>query len=361
MSSQIFAHHTNYHDAVDNIYYNVELTNPENADSEILMKYEETKNQPIINGKASDYYFSVVRFDIPSNNIPIFNAQNMQNPNTFTLDYVVTLTYLGVDYQANLIYIPLDVNVTTDGDLPIYTYQQFLDLINTAYQTAYNAMIAANGGVGGALDLALQAQPPIFTFERTDQLLSIFVQDQYNVEGVDIFMNWELYQFFRPTEIEFIGYQTVDEKDVRLIVKDNFTNRFVEPVTSISYFRMGPQQVNLYLWYDLRKIVIISNNLPVQREFISTNNQDGSSNNLAIITDFAPQIALNPSESLSRFEFFPTGPYRLQDLNSNMDIRKIDFQIYYLDKYDVLRPMFLEPGENLNLKFLFTRKDSLSW
>lgn len=359
MNSQRYTQHTEYHDSVDNIYYNVELTNPENAEKSILMKYEETKNTPVISGRASDYYFSVVRFDIPGSNVPIFNAQNRDNPGTFTLDYIVTLTYLGVDYQQNLTYVPFDPDVNENSDLPVYTYQQFIDMINIAYKAAYDDMITANGGVGGPLDLALQNQAPLFTFSRENNLLSIFVQDQYNAQGVDIFMNWNLYQYYRPAEIEFIGYQTVDNKDVRLLVKDNFINRFVEQ--GISYFRMGPQQVNLYLWYDLRKIVIISNNLPIQREFISTNAQDGSSNNLAIMTDFAPQLALNPSESLSRFEYFPTGPYRLQDLNSNMDIRKIDFQIFYLDKYDVLRPMILEPGENLNLKFLFTRRESLSW
>jgi len=358
--SQIIKHHTNYKDAADNIFYNVEIRNPIEANSRILMKYEETKNTPVLSGDAADYYITVARFDIPAENIPTFYCLHNLFPGTYTLDYRITLTYLGVDYQAYLIYVPTSTNTSiTDTLLPIYQYQQFLDLINTAYQTAYNAMIAVNGGIGGALDLALQASPPLFTFNRATQLLGINVQTQYPVQGVELHMNWELYQFFRPTEIFFNSYNDPNDKDVEITVKDNYNN--TTTIGGVNYYQMGPDFSQLHLWYDLRKLIIVSNNLPVQREYISSNNQDGSSNNLAILTDFAPQMGLNPSETLSRFEFFPTGPYRLQDLNSANDIRKIDFQIYYLDKYDNLREMYLEPGENLNMKILFVRKDSLAW
>ena len=74
----------------DHLYYNIRLTNK--LDTKLLVNYQETRLQPIINDNLSNYEVAVARFRFP-NNLPIFIFQN----NT----YSVTLTGTdGIDHTV---------------------------------------------------------------------------------------------------------------------------------------------------------------------------------------------------------------------------------------------------------------------
>ena len=254
----------NYHqfpyDKVDNVYYNAEIINEAANKEQKLAIFNETRQIPMINTNADNYYFTVVRLNIPVTTIPIFYYQ-LRDPADITAGdpgdgiYSVTLTYGGSNYQQHLLYTERSFGTTSDP-YTIYQYQHFIDIINTAFQSSYDAMITANGGVGGALDLALSQTAPFITYDSNTSLLTLHVKKAYEPsdQDVGIFMNWSLYNLFQSFDIKFYGYNTqADGLDVNILVKDNHNNE--DPDDSDSYVFIQEFQT-LYLWYDLRKFLL---------------------------------------------------------------------------------------------------------
>lgn len=76
--------------AVDHVYYNATFTNqsfsPNGTDEPIAAMYQEVRSDPLIS-IPEDWYISVIRFKIPTNNIPLFHFENV----TFTANAQVTM------------------------------------------------------------------------------------------------------------------------------------------------------------------------------------------------------------------------------------------------------------------------------
>lgn len=68
----------------DNIYVNVAFNNAPFQIRPTVANYNVTKTQPIV-PKASDYYVSAIRFDIPTDDVPIFIMQVVANQGQGTL------------------------------------------------------------------------------------------------------------------------------------------------------------------------------------------------------------------------------------------------------------------------------------
>ncbi len=340
--SQIFQHHTMFHDHVDNVYYNAELYNPINSTELLPAEYSETRNQPIIQGVGSDYYVSVIRFNIPSTVIPIFSFQPV-SAGSATGIYTVTLRHGGVDYQTNVIFTPRGAGI----DYQVYAFQHFLDMINTALATSFASI---------APPPATATEAPYLTYDAVTSLISLHVQKAYITDNIQLFMNWSLFSFFQSWPIIFNGYNNQPNgKDAEIIIADYNNN--TDPADP-TYFIFQQEEVSLNLWYDIRKIVITTNSLQVQREYIASQDENGNPIFLPILTDFTPTFDKN--NALTQFQYFPSGPYRLTDINSNEPIRKIDFQVFWEDKFRNLHKIALEPSQTLNIKLLFMRKTELN-
>jgi hypothetical protein len=91
----------------------------------------------------------------------------------------------------------------------------------------------------------------------------------------------------------------------------------------------------------------------------SSNNllSGGNNSNLtSILSDFA--IAVSPSnEYRPIIEYTPQSEYRLLDMNSCMNMNRIDIQVYWKDRYGLLHPLLLRPGCSAHVKLMFRRKD----
>lgn len=144
----------------DNVYLNVVFNHPQPtypidqdtgtaaiATGPVPMEYVVNKTLPILD-KCSDYYCSVIRFDIPMDEIPLYYPQiipKQADPNKTV--YIIGILYNGVHYSINVSYTPnntfFPVPVQNQDYQVItpyyycYTYQALLDDINEALEYVY--------------------------------------------------------------------------------------------------------------------------------------------------------------------------------------------------------------------------------
>lgn len=332
----------------DNVYLDVQLAN--DTPNIAIAQYTTTRSNPIVD-KADDYYLSVVKFEIPNNDIPLFIFKN----NT----YAVTMVNAGVSYRQTLSY------TSPPGNLPgaIYAIQTFLDSLN-------EAIAIASGFVGIPVD----AIPKVF-LDRNNQLQGIRFPGTTNPGAAPIdnwtspsigieptwamWMNWELFYFFQTMQVYFTGnFDPVDGRAYRIIVKNNFDGNFLDPATlapgAYGNYTMTQETPLLSLYISVFSLIIASTLLPVNAELISFK-RDSQSATFNTIADFNPGQVANYSDNFTPYLYNPAF-YRLVDLNSATPLNKLDFQIFYTDADGNIQPLYLLPSQRMSIKFIFVKK-----
>lgn len=357
----------------DNVYLNVVFNNissgaPGSVEDSVIASYNVTKTLPIVD-KCSDYYCSIVRFDIPLSTIPIIIVPiipNQGNPNLTT--YVIGITLAGTDYPEPVIYTPLNnspvpvQNQITQVITPYYYIFGFQDLINDINE-ALHVSFAAAGSPGGS------GQDPFFWYNPQTQLISLYVSAAFIASGATIFMNTYLDSLLDGFQVFFNGFNQPNGHDYTFVIANPTSN----PISYYPYgypmnvaFSVPPvyyqfqQQYNVITyWFSLSKLIIATNTIPINREFIPGYNPDNSQNGQAtsfpIITDFVPELDFS-NESRSIAYYNPTSQYRLVDMNSDTALYKIDLQILWEDRLGNLYPLYLKVNQTASVKLAFLKK-----
>lgn len=372
----------------DNVYLNVVFnhspavyagTNPTyitNEDPEIA-EYNVTKTLPILN-KASDYFASVIRFDIPLSEIPILVMPiipNQANPDLSPLIIGIFTRGAGpsgVFYSANVEYVP-------DNDLPapsqvgypsqvitpyyyVFTYQALLNMINDTLSTLYVASgLQALWGAAGN-------QPPFFYLDPVSQLFKLVVYVGFTkttapvLDTPEIYINAALLKYLNSFEVSFNGLNLPNGNDYTFILTGNTPNMaFYLPgtnpaTTPPTYFQFTEGYISIQYWTSLRKIVITTNTIPINNEYVPSNTNSSVSTSQPILTDFVPSIEF-AGQGRSIAYYYPTGQYRLIDLLSDLPLQKIDLRINWEDTDGNFYPLYLSLFQQANLKMGFFRKD----
>ncbi len=368
-------------------YYNITIKNE--GTTPILAKYLDIRDQPIILN-ASDYTLSIIRFSIPISTIPIIFWATNADGTADNTKYSVTLSYGGTDSQAFLIYTS---NNAFGGRPSIYSYQHFLDILNTAYDTAFAGIVTSlaiyNGAttyakgviikylgvpyvslVAGNVGHTPDSSPtfwqvvlaPYMTLDHVTQLFSLWVQQIYNpvVSGaaaIEIYMGGHLFQLFENFNMLFYGFAQPLGKDFKFIIADTHNNI---PTTPTGYYQFSQELAALGLFEQLRQIVYLTGSIPVKTETIPGNtpsNGNNTSNSFRpILTDFEPDIENLPNTKY--LQYFPQGPYRRVDLKGRSSLNIFDIIIYYQTTTGIFAPLTLAPGEIVTTKFLFEKNSS---
>lgn len=407
-------------DGDNNVYFNVEIANPSIYGGDtpnILAQHSETTTQPIVD-VAGDYYLSIVRFSVPGNQIPLTVMQIINGQNNANLTpYTVCLSYDGVDYPVQIVYIPTGRYAQPSAPNPfqdytnpyynIYSYEHVLSMINTAIMTSFNLLKTDNPGVA-------TTHPPFLIFDPTTQLISFVVENSlvsppFGGAGpvIEIWMNSALVStYLSGFEMFFNGNNAVNSKNYKLVVRYRFNNGYpavdnsptananvsnqyytdgttgnlvtmpapiISPIPQYFYPPGNPPDFlyvsqdysTLQNWSSFKSIVFTTSSIPVNSEFVpqtisqglATGNGTGAVSFRPILTDF--QISINSADNIrQQIDYFPQGPYRIVDLISNQPITKFDVNIYWTDLFDNLRPIEIGPNQAASIKFLFVRKSS---
>jgi hypothetical protein len=404
----------------NHIYYNITITNPNNFSRRAT--YFETRSSAIIEN-PSEWHLAVIRFIISGASIPILvpRIQPFPNVDVNKTIYSITMSYGGSNVQQFITYVPANNYppptpfTSTSPRQPItfyyyiYSYQDFIDMINTTFESVFTALKVLQPA-------APPTKAPYMVFDSVTGLISIIAPLEYDPDYVgaptiEVFFNGQLFTLFESFMRIFLGFNEALGKDFQLVFKNNGNNltTYTTPlslpylqwdptvayaigdvVSYLGYYYIslaGPNMGNvpstsianwklnndlnayemkqefktLFFWNTMKKIVFISNTIPIKQEYLpgSTNvgfNTTVSDNSKFILTDFEP-LQDNPIRSY--LQFFVTGPYRLMDLISTTPLKTFDVQIYWQDDDQNLYPLDIVPGNSFSIKFLFQKKLAL--
>lgn len=313
----------------DHIYLNANIHNT--SDNPIFAEYS-TDIQEDYLPRSGDFYLTVVRFDIP-NTFPIFIFKD----NT----YLITLTYGGVDYPIFLQFQNMDINSPSSRN--VWTFQQFIDIINQGFTDAFTLLKAANPG-------APQTEAPYMTYDHSSSLFSLWVEDSYDETDpnpISIYFNDDLMRFFALSFTTYnYGVNTPSGKDYRFKITDTGNN-----TTVAGMYEFKQSVETLYQWYDFSGIVITTSDIPVLKEYKTFLRSDGRAVQSSILTDFIPGV----DKDRSNFTY-NANPYRLIDLDGNLPLKKFSFKIFWIDRDGGEHLYTLPPNYSLSIKFGFFRK-----
>lgn len=339
---------------LDNIYLNVVFQN--NTQLEKVAEYNVTKNQPILDN-PSNYYGTVIRFDVPLNSIPLMImpiVPNQANPNLTPFIFSINAS------DSQVIYVP-DNNLTapvqnqqTQVVTPYYYVYSFGNVLS-AFNTAINAAFVAAGSPGGGA-------APLLVFNSQTQLLGFIVSTAFITSGATLSINYALVNYFEGFRI---NYNSTLNNGTFIFENTgnngfNISGQTTAVSTPPTNLLVQQDYSAMEYWLSLRKIVLISNTIPVNYEYIpafdSAGTQTGVTVSIPIFTDFVPNIEL-VGQSRSIAVYNPSAQYRLVDLLGNTPLYNIDLKINWQDKNGTYYPVFIEPGQQASVKIAFIRKD----
>lgn len=334
------------YDISDNVYVNVVFRNTNTDETPQIASINETRTLPIL-GDCSQYYCSIIKFDIPLNSIPLYILPITTGTTNITTLIIGITTSAGVDYPFNVIYVPDNNLPTTDPKYYfVYNYQNLILALNTALLAAYTA--AGNPGTTGF--------SPFFYYDSATQLIHLVVSPVFITAGATIFWNNSTENYLEAFPVKFLGYNQMNGKDFVYIYNTTANFEFPIPPTTPQTFFDFPQEYQiLEYWSSLRKILIVTDNIPILSEFAPGKFQQSVSNSIPIITDFTPSVEKG-QDSRSIAYYTPSAQYRLVDMISTRPLQDIDLKILWEDKSGNVYPLYISQYQEANIKIAFLKK-----
>jgi len=387
----------------DNIYLNTIFNTPEvvyyqsttaapTGEAPIPMEYTVDKTLAILD-KSSDYYASVIRFDIPLNQIPLFimpiipaDQQPVTMPPT-PANPNLTPMIIGIQYGTsyfpiNLIYYPYNNQVppVQTGNTQIitpyyyvYTPEVLINMINIALLQAYNA--------AGLNTLFAGVTPPFFYYDGVIQLINLVVPSFFTTLTSPatsipyIFINESTFRYLDSYTYYFYGYNQVNGVDyiftLTNVTPNNPSNStppqiypspnqaYALPGTSItsppSYYIYRESYSTIQLWSSLRKLIMTTGSIPINSESVPGKFNGSVNVSLPVLTDFVvPLEYIGNARSVAYY--VPTGQYRLIDMTSDTPLQKISIRVYWEDTNGNMYPVYISINQRSSIKIGFFRK-----
>lgn len=346
--------------STDNVYVNSIMTHQiSDGNNPSLAKVNLGFTEPYLTS-PQDYYASIIRFDIPMNEVPLFIFPCPNGGTTSSL--IVGVTVGGMDFPRNLIYVPDDslftAPVNPDPTNPFYytyTIQNFVDSL----EAALNAAFADAGSPGGVA--------PFFYYDSVTQLFNCYIPQTFIAAGATIFVNTELEIFLDGFRWDKVSTTAVNGHHFDLLISSNPFYTYPSVLNPTSNGLVGTptavilkqDYINMVYFASLRRIVIVTNSIPIIAENVPTvaanGIQTGDVGYLPIFSDFVPNFRdTTDIRSIAYYE--PTGQYRLLDLKGNTALHKFDLQIFWEDTQGRLLPFFLTINQTASIKVGFFKK-----
>jgi len=313
----------------DIVYFDASITNP--SDKAQIISFSQTRPSNIVD-KANDYYMAVIRFSIPHDIISIFNFDQDE--------YFVSI---GASGPVQLQYVSRG-NPFSNFDpnfRGVYTFQQFLDSLNNALATAHTG-----SGLGG--------NPPMMILNN-DLSFSFIVDQTYNPATDFIFFNYPLYKFFLGIDATFIAFNAPNGRDYSINYGFLFNNigTYTAPLAG-NYYEMKQETKSQFLFSNIKYLLITSKSIPANKELVGLSNFINNEE-IQAISDFIPIQQEFTNYDRTPWVYTSETP-RLIDLQSDIPLRKIDFQVLIVDKDDNYVPLGIGPNESVDVKFAFYKK-----
>lgn len=389
----------------DQVYFDITVSNFQSTTTQPpVFFFNEQRTMPFIQ-KPEDYYLSILRFTMETGSLPVFIPSI--EPNQADKDktiYSITLEYddpvLGATFtsgQEFITWIPQDqsadvplapslnvnrVQNNTTGYYNCYSYSYWIYLIDLAFITAFNKLVA-NASLGGVT--LPTVFPPFLNWDTTSNTAVLYGDEAgysvdkggIQVDNIRIFFNAPLFGLYNSFPAEYLGYTGVlDGKNFQLIIPsvgavNLLTITPIQPDPPAPPVPATYRAIALYQecstvanWSPITALVFTSNTLPIQSNQVSTplvfdDTQQvlfsGNNSNFAnIITD----MVTDNGQYRPNVVYVPRAEYRLITMYGNRPLFNVDLSIFFRTKTGELIPYRINSGEAVTIKLAFLKKSS---
>lgn len=324
----------------DNIYVNVTMANTSNnttSQATTSIAYDTA-----LIDDPTQYYMSVVKMEIPLQGVPLFVFPTPGLGN----DWIIGMVNAGTAYPQTVPFVSFNGfnNSSSFNYYYVYHYDQLIVMINRAL---YDSWVAAGSPAGGA---------PYISFNAESGLFSIIQNKPQADLGWNVYWNNNFNIYFPSFGVNLINIDstaanaryilTCEQKsyDVTYTVGTNYVIPQNNP--SVDYLN------------SIRKIILMSNSLPVRKEIYPPSiGSLGSSNNnsIPIITDFQLEVNNIPGQQRSILTY-SADTLRLVDLINNSPINRLDLTLFWADSLNNLYPLYITKSDSVTIKLGFFKK-----
>lgn len=343
---------------VDHYYFNLTFFN--NGDQYKIANVVQPFDRTIL-FEPQKWNMAIARFSISSDYIA--RAYQPLGTTSVNTKEWVSLSYNGTYYDSPVV-LPTVLSPSGVFIQAAYDVNSFLNIVNAAYAASYAAVVAA-GGPTGAYGQVLM------TYEPQDGLYFLNVPTYFGTggigmtagDGIGVHMSYALYHRF----LSFNTFQNVpllnnnhDVTFVRYLSGNNITTIEYPVGVTGKYLALAQDAPWASSIMDVTRLLISTTTIPITPEFRTQQfymQFDGNPANqsLPIVTDFfigEDSSIINSAES---FLYTPT-LLRLTSLQGTNPIRQMDIEVSFATSDGTIYPLWLAPGDNIDIKFLFLKK-----
>jgi len=357
----------------DHIYYDLNVTNNDTTNTTPLapvLQFNEIRSSTFLQN-PSDYYLSIVRFQVDTTSLPLFIPQvdiTQNNPNI--LIYKLTLSYSTFSVTVPLTFFPQDLTQTAPS--PPFTSSQY----NNPYYYVYNIQQFINDTVNIAFNTAVSLLSALVTlpslnvpFIEFDPFTNYCILNADNVgyneqSGIQIkiFFDANLYQLFNSFNAKFVPSVSGTQYLLRV---QNYNNTNVLNLPTYNALQMYQEFSTIAEWNPVKSFIFTSNLLPVNQSLegdpviYGDGGREVASSTLSaysnILTDYQVEL-IKGNETRPIVQYVPTAEYRLFDLVGNNPLGTINLQCFWKDRFGILNPFLLKTGCSASIKLMFRMK-----
>ncbi len=315
-------------DESTHIYYNVRID--ANEETRKHATFSVNRTQAIL-ANPSDYEMAVIRFALPLTSVPLIVFRDNY--------YKVSLTYGTSVYTENVVWV---ANGNVYDDKYIYIVNDFLDLINTAFTTAFTSLKNDYPAVTSTI-------APFMSFSSISNLITLNCPETYLTDNIKIYANENLYLKMNTFQDYYFELPADGPLNYQFVIQDLFDNSVV--YNGITYLEATQQTATIGNMSDLKSIEFLTSSIPVNREL------QGDQKNVStdFLTDFEP-IRSEKWYAGGVLSFYPQGPLRYMNLLAKDEMHRFDIVINWKAKDGVVYPYYLQGDQSLTIKVLFRRK-----
>ena len=347
----------------DIYYYNVNMSNNSNINQKII--FNQTLSADIVNNPKS-YFACVVRFSVDASVIQLL---------FFPIDtFYVTLTY-GSFTSGPLALIPPPgpqepaTVVTLQPSVAVYSYQDFLQSLNTGYASALALLITASGGV---LSPIASATPPFFLFNCQTGLISMYASSAFYLETIStpikIFMDYTLYDLFNNFQINYFGQGLPSFLDVQIRVIDKYGSNISSFNSAL--LEISQEGSNCTRFYEPQLIRFKSQTMGFRKEYVQNPNLTATVNptgttagipSSTTLIDFCPSF--NSTEIIGwrqNLVYNASFSYRLIDIIADK-MNTVDISVYWTSQNGNEHDFYLPPASSSQIKLAFIKKSVIKF
>ncbi len=392
----------------EHIYFNCRIENPDyeddNGTTEECVFQEQTQN---IVEKQSDYQVAVDSWSCRAS-LPVFIATIKQGLNMdinalpFRVNYQYTTGGVEYNYPTDLVWTPSVSNANAPSlpqppalnngiqDLitsPTYyhcnDYQTFVQIINTALKSSYDAFNLAHAGIH-AEECWLQYDNRTGLFAIIGELSYATGAGGIGLLKAEVQVDALLYKYIDTIQADFFGYNSTNGGDytIRFEQKSGGQNAWAlgnhyagkvvnTQTTPPAYIIMEQERDCRYLWNNIKNILVTTSSISVRDEYMPppthpkalSQTQNRFNIDKKSILSYIDYNDNSPSQgtqsSLHRDIFYRARYHKWTDLLNDGSLNNINIEFFYETEDGFTLPLRLPAKASANVKMVFRRKKQI--